>query len=43
MERDKLLEWLEQAQAKGRSVEDIFEFFELQDSQDMVSLMKFLN
>ena len=43
MERDQLLEWLEMAQAKGRSVEDIFAYFNLEDSQDMVALMKLLN
>lgn len=43
MDREKLLTWLESAQAKGRSVDEIFEYFELEDSEDLVSLMKFLN
>ena len=43
MERDKLLEYLEIAQAKGRSVEELFAYFKLENSQDMVSLMKLLN
>lgn len=43
MDQNTILQYIELSQAKGRSVNDIYHYLQLEDSQDMVALMKCLN